>query len=209
MGGWLEQEFNQDTIFWQETATGYADEWSWCEGVGFDVCGPILEERFANWIDEAMIDKLASTDINTIRIPVTYAAFYKMPGSWLYSGNQKEHLKRIVNYAIEKYNMHIIISLHSLPGGYNTLQIGEAFGHNAWWFNQNLLDHTFKAVDGALDFIVSTGHKDRITFGPFNEASDDFSGFGSPAGITENGKSWYCLSALFTRLMLPQGGNGC
>lgn len=101
--------------------------------MGFDVCGPILEDRYANWITEALIDKLAATDINTLRIPVTYAAFYRVPGSWLYSGNQLQHLKRIMNYAIEQYDMHIVLGLHSLPGGYNTLQIGEAFGHNSWW----------------------------------------------------------------------------
>jgi hypothetical protein len=187
VGSWLEQEFNQDTDFWQATAADYADEWTWCEGVGFDVCGPILEERYANWITTDLIDKLAAAKINTLRIPLTYAAFTRVPSSWLYSGNQLFHLRKIMNHAIEKHDMHIIVSLHSLPGGYNTLQIGEAFGHNNWWFNQTLLEYSWKAVEGALDFIVSTGHKDRVTFSPSNEASDNFAGFGSPAGLTDSG----------------------
>src|SRR5689334_9235707 len=91
-------------------------------------CGPVFEARYASFLNFTTIDTLASVGVNTLRIPLTYAAWVKVPGSELYSGNQVQFLDRIVTYAVQRYNMHIIIGLHSLPGGVNSLDIGEAFG---------------------------------------------------------------------------------
>ncbi|KAJ8109825.1 hypothetical protein OPT61_g7180 [Boeremia exigua] len=82
------------------------------------------------------IDPLASVGVNTVYIPTAYVSWVKVPGSELYSGHQVPLMDRIVTYAIQEYNMHIIIiGLHSLPGGVHSLGIGEAFGHDEWFFN--------------------------------------------------------------------------
>jgi len=119
LGAWLEQEKDYDIEFWNTGAPDALDEWTWCKVLG-DKCGPLLEKRYASWVTTSDIDKLAATGINTLRIPTTYAAWIDWPESEFYHGNQQKYLRTISNYAIEKYGMHIIIGLHSLPGGVNS-----------------------------------------------------------------------------------------
>lgn len=133
---------------------------------------------------------MAKFGINTLRIPTTYAAWVKVPGSQLYSGAQQAALSNVVNYAIDRYNMHVIIGLHSLPGGVNTLGIGEAFGRNGWFQNATNLDYSFRAIDSILNFIKSSNRQYAFTIAPINEASDNFAGFATPAGLTANGTNW-------------------
>lgn len=189
LGAWLEQEQVLDPGFWNTYAPNATDEWTFCQTLGSQ-CGPVLEQRYATFINTTTIDKLASVGINTLRIPTTYAAWVKVPGSQLYHGNQQLYLYKIAQYAITTYNMHIIIGLHSLPGGVNDLNIGEAFGHDAWFFNSTNLDYSFQATAAILQFIQSTGHINSFTIAPINEASDNFPGFATAAGLTKNGSDW-------------------
>ena len=81
-------------------------------------CVP-LEERYATYIQQADSDVLANAGVNILRIPTTYAAWIELPGLALYLGNQTRYLREIFDYAIAKYNIYIIIDIHSLPGGVN------------------------------------------------------------------------------------------
>ena len=123
LGGWLEKEKTHDPIWWDQYAPDAPDEWTLCQTLG-SKCGPVLEARYASFLNTSTIDRLASVGVNTLRIPTTYAAWINVPGSALYHGNQQSYLRTITQYAIEKYNMHIILGLHSLPGGVNNLDIG-------------------------------------------------------------------------------------
>lgn len=78
-----------------------------------------------------MINTKQLTGIDTLRIPTTYAAWVVVPSSQLYHGNQQTYLKTITDYAIQTYGMRVILGLHSLPGGVNSLDIGEALGHDS------------------------------------------------------------------------------
>lgn len=118
LGAWLVQEQSLDTAFWTEYGGNATDEWDLCVNLG-SRCGPVLEQRYASFITTATIDKLAGAGFTSLRIPTHYAAWISVPGSKLYSGNQVNYLKTISSYAINKYGMHIIIGLHSLPGGVN------------------------------------------------------------------------------------------
>lgn len=193
LGSWLWKEKSHDSPLWaaqDAQAAATSDEWSLCEALG-DRCGPVLEERMKTFINEATIDKLASAGINTIRIPTPYHAWIKVPGTPLYKGSQVEHLRRIANYAIDKYQMHVIVGLHSLPGGVNTLDIGEAFGHDGWFFNQTNLDYSLKAFSLMLDFVKNSGRVNSFSLSPINEASDNFyAGFGTASGLTQRGANW-------------------
>jgi hypothetical protein len=182
------REQNYDPDWWNKYAPNAADEWTFCQTLGSQ-CGPVLEARYASFITTADIDKMAAQGINTLRIPTTYAAWVKVPGSQFYTGNQQVYLKKISTYAISK-GMHVIIGLHSLPGGVNSLNIGEAFGHDAWFFNTTNLDYSFKAIDAILSFITASGIPQGYTIAPINEASDNFAGFATAAGLTANGTSW-------------------
>ncbi|KAF1357929.1 glycoside hydrolase [Lizonia empirigonia] len=190
LGGWLEKEQTHDPIWWSSVGgDGAPDEWTLCHNLGSKY-GPTLEARYASFLNTTTIDQLAAVGVNTLRIPTTYAAWVKVPGSALYHGNQQQHLKAITDYAITKYSMHIIIGLHSLPGGVNNLDIGEALMHDGWFYNATNLAYSFQAVDGVLTFIKNSGHLSSFTIAPLNEASDNLAGFGTPAGLSANATNW-------------------
>jgi glucan 1,3-beta-glucosidase len=192
LGGWLEKEYTHDPIWWAslgDAAAATSDEWDLCIALE-DECGPVLEARYASFLNTSTIDQLASVGVNTLRIPTTYAAWVDVPGSAFYHGNQQQYLRTITQYAIEKYDMHIIVGLHSLPGGVNNLDIGEALLHDAWFYNTTNLDYSFQAISAILDFIEDSGHTNAFTIAPINEASDDLSAFGSSAGLSDNATNW-------------------
>lgn len=186
LGGWLVQEYFIDTAWWDANSGGASDEWGLCAHLGSQ-CGPVLEKRYASWITCSDIDKLATAYINHLRIPTTYAAWIKLPGSQLYSGNQQKYLKDVALYAIKKHNMHIIIDIHSLPGGVNGQGIGEADGHYGWFHNQTALAYSYKAVDSVISFIQASGFPSHFTLAPINEPVDNTNpaAFGSPYALSD------------------------
>ncbi|KAF5671093.1 glycoside hydrolase [Fusarium circinatum] len=204
LGAWLAKEKTHDPVWWNSLGTKAAatiDEWGLCQALGKQ-CGPILEKRYESFLNTSTIDTLAKVGINTLRITTTYAAWVKVPGSAFYHGRQQDHLRKITRYAIERYNMHIIIGLHSLPGGVNNLDIGEAFGHDGWFYNSTNLAWSFKAVDKVLDFVKTSGHKNAFTIAPLNEVSDNLAGFGSAAGLSDKATNWVLtyMNGVFQRV---------
>ena len=152
-----------------------------------------------------------SQGVNTLCIPTTYAAWIKAPGSALYHGNQKDYLKKIATYAIEKYNMRVVVGLHSLPGDVNSLDIGEKAGNNGWFQNYTNLKYSYDAVDQVLQFFVDTGYPWAFTLSPINEASDNPSAFASVNTLTTNGTNWLvkytrgvldCIARVDKRILL-------
>ena len=190
LGGWLVQEPAIDPYWWGiHGGTPDTDEWTWCQNLG-DQCGPVLEERYATYITTDFIDKLATVGTTVIRIPTTYAAWIEVPGSELYCGNQTYYLRKIATHAIEKHNMHVMIDLHSLPGGTNFLTIGEANGHIGWYNSTQNLDYSMQAVDKLIEFISSSGHPDHFTLEPINEPMDNLAALFTPDALTATGKAW-------------------
>ncbi|KAF5642022.1 hypothetical protein F52700_3202 [Fusarium sp. NRRL 52700] len=166
-----------------------------------------LENREVQFhiLDEAAIEDgilYLQVGVKTLRITTTYAAWVKVPGSAFYHSKQQEHLRKITQYSINRYGMHIIIRLHSLPGGVNNLDIGEAFMHDGWFYNSTNLASSWKAVDKILDFIKSSGHKNAFTIAPVNEASDNLAGFGSAAGLSDKATNWILtyMNGVFQRV---------
>ncbi|GJP96992.1 glycoside hydrolase [Aspergillus niger] len=170
---------------------GADDEWGLCVNQGSQ-CGPILERRYATYITTSDIDTLANAGVNTLRIPTTYAAWVKVPGSQLYSGNQVSFLNNIATYAITRYSMHIIIDVHSLPGGVNGKAFGEATGHYGWFNNQTALDYSLQAIDSVIAYIQNSSNPGSYTIEPINEPVDnkDMSAFGSPEALSDEGAAW-------------------
>ncbi|KAL2832031.1 glycoside hydrolase superfamily [Aspergillus cavernicola] len=171
LGGWLVQESTIDTEFWTSHSPNATDEWTLCANLG-PQCGPVLENRYATFITESDIDTLAAAGVTILRIPTTYAAWINLTGSALYSGRQSVHLRRIAEYAIAAYNMHIILDIHSLPGGLNGLTIGEAEGHWGWFYNETAWNYSLDVMNAALDFITDSGSPQSYTLEPLNEPAD-------------------------------------
>ncbi|KAF5011903.1 hypothetical protein FDECE_2036 [Fusarium decemcellulare] len=191
LGGWLHQEAVIDPVFWGQYGGNTPDEWDFCARLG-SRCGPILEQRYASYITTKDIDKLAAAGINVLRIPTGYNAWVKVPGSQLYTGNQVRFLRSLTDYAVNKYNMHIIVDIHSLPGGLNGMGLGEKEGNYGWFLNQTALDYSYKAVDAALKFIQDSNFPQAFTLAPINEPVDnrDPTTFGTPAALSAEGAAW-------------------
>jgi hypothetical protein len=196
LGGWLVQESTIDSTFWNSHAPTASDEWTLCKTLGAH-CGPVLEHRYRTFITRADIDTLASVGVSILRIPTTYAAWIDLPGSELYSGNQRTYLRRITEYAISRYGMHVIIDVHSLPGGLNGLTIGEATGHWGWFFNETAWGHSMEVVDEVLEFIRGSSSPRSFTLEPMNEPADrngdddlGMAVFGTPEALSEDAASY-------------------
>ncbi|PWY83264.1 glycoside hydrolase [Aspergillus sclerotioniger CBS 115572] len=192
LGGWLEQESTIDSHFWATYSGGASDEWGLCMHLGSQ-CGPVLEHRYATWITKEDIDKLASGGVRILRIPTTYAAWLKVPGSQLYSGNQTAYIKEIADYAISTYDMHIIIDTHSLPGGTNGLTIGEATGHWDWFYNETNFNYSMQVIEKVIDFVQKSDSPQSYTIEPINEPADNNTNmivFGTPVALTDHGAAW-------------------
>jgi hypothetical protein len=162
-----------------------------CTNLGAQ-CASVFEHRYATFVTTQDIDKLAAAGITMLRIPTTYAAWIHVPGSGLYRGSQQEHLRRITNYAIEKHNMHVVVDIHSLPGGTNGLDIGERVGHWGWWGNETNLAYSLEAVDQLIQFVQNSGHPESFSIEPINEPADNhnFEYFGTPEALSEDGAKW-------------------
>jgi aryl-phospho-beta-D-glucosidase BglC (GH1 family) len=191
LGGWLEQEDVIDPVFWAEYGGNATDEWGLCAHLGSQ-CGPVLERRYATYIIPSDIDTLAAAGVAILRIPTTYAAWVKIPGSQLYSGNQVSFLKTIATYAITKYNMHIIVDVHSLPGGVNGMGFGEANGHYGWFNNATELAYSYEVIDAVIAYVQSSGFPQSYTIEPINEPVDniDITAFGTPVALSDSGAAW-------------------
>ncbi|TIA32210.1 glycoside hydrolase [Aureobasidium pullulans] len=187
LGNWLEIERSNNQYFWDSYVNGSAvtDEWTFCKTLGNE-CGSVLEAHYGSAVTTETIDKLTSVGVNFLRIPTTYAAWIDLPGSELYHGNQQTYLKTICDYAISTYGMRVVIGLHSLPGGVNGLDIGEASGHDGWFYNETNLEYSYKAVSAMLSFVEALSYSWAYTLSVLNEASDNPSAFATADTLTTN-----------------------
>lgn len=191
LGGWLEQESTIDSAFWAEYGGNASDEWTLCAQLGKQ-CASVLTQRYATFITPSDIDTLAAAGVTILRIPTTYAAWIEVPGSQLYHGDQVSFLKTIATYAITKHNMHIIVDVHSLPGGVNGMAFGEATGHFGWFNNETALEYSYQAIDAVISYVQSSGYPQSYTIEPINEPVDnpDITTFGTPAALSDSGAAW-------------------
>ncbi|KAL4969007.1 glycoside hydrolase superfamily [Aspergillus stella-maris] len=197
LGGWLVQEKSLDTKWWESVAPNATDEWTMCTILGPERCSSVLEGRYATWITTDTIDTLASVGVDLLRIPSTYAAWIDLPGSGLYSGNQLVYLRYITEYAISTYGMHIILDIHSLPGGLNGLDIGEKVGNWGWFFNATAWSQSLDVMEKVVEFIASSSSPNSFTLEPMNEPADlngddnlGMSVFGTPAALSDEGAGY-------------------
>ena len=153
-------------------------------------CVP-LEERYATYIQQADSDVLANAGVNILRIPTTYAAWIELPGLALYLGNQTRYLREIFDYAIAKYNMYIIIDIHSLPGGVNGQGIGEKIGNYGQYNNRTALYYSYQAVEAVIS-IQNSAYPGSFTIEPINKPSDnlDKDFYASSRGLSDTIVAW-------------------
>ncbi|KAL3459887.1 glycoside hydrolase superfamily [Aspergillus heterothallicus] len=72
-------------------------------------------------------------------------------------GHQQKYLRRITEYAIRRYKMHVII---------------EATGHWGWFYNETAWAHSLNVMDEVLAFIGSSSSPGSFTLEPMKEPAD-------------------------------------
>ncbi|KAH7386035.1 putative glucan 1,3-beta-glucosidase precursor [Pyrenochaeta sp. MPI-SDFR-AT-0127] len=193
LGSWFCLETFMVPKFFSEHGNGAPDEWTVCKSLGPTAVGKILEAHYETFFTKADVDVLAAQNINILRIPFIYAAWIDVPSSPHYRGSQVDIMKELATYAIERYGMHIVLDLHALPGGVNWLEIGEAHGHGGWFYSEENLQLSYKAVDAVLHYIeYLSGHLESYTIAPVNEAVDnkDLRSFGTPYALSDKAAEW-------------------
>lgn len=88
--------------------------------------------------------------------------------------------------------MHIIVDIHSQPGGLNGLGLGGREGGFDWFHNETALHYSYEAVDAAIAFIQGSSYPHKFTLEPLNEPVDnrDPSTFGTTESLSPEGASW-------------------
>ncbi|KAH7130190.1 putative cellulase [Dendryphion nanum] len=192
LGSWFCLETFMVPKLFAEHGNGASDEWSFCQNEGV-AATKVLDAHYKTFFTKQDIDTLAAHGVNVLRIPFIYSAWIQVPGSPHYRGPQVAIMKELATYAIEKYDMHIVLDLHALPGGVNWLEIGEAQGHGDWFHNERNLQLSFEAVEAVLLYIQqSSGHLKSYTIAPVNEAVDskDIRTFGTPQALSDKAAAW-------------------
>ncbi|KAL4947566.1 glycoside hydrolase superfamily [Aspergillus filifer] len=113
-----------------------------------------------------------------------FTAVYRKPVSFL---------DNIATYAINKHDMHVVINVHSLPGGVNGMAFGEAEWHFGWFNNQTALDYSLEVIDAVISYVQGSGYPELYTIAPINEPVDnqDLSFFGTPLALSGAGAARY------------------
>ncbi|MCJ1299899.1 exo-1,3-beta-glucanase, partial [Hypocenomyce scalaris] len=79
IGGWLVLEpWITPSIFQNQTGFSVVDEWTLCELV--PDAASILQAHWDSWVTLADFQKISAAGFNTLRIPVGYWAYMKVPG---------------------------------------------------------------------------------------------------------------------------------
>lgn len=110
----------------------------------------------------------------------------------MYSGDQASYLQNIASYAINAYDMHIIIDIHTLPGGVNGQPFGERQGAYGWFSNATALGYSYRAVSAAIEFTKMSGFASQFTLEPLYEPIDnrDTSKSDTTLALSDTGAAW-------------------
>lgn len=88
--------------------------------------------------------------------------------------------------------MHIILDVHSLPGGVNGRGHGEKTNNFGWFLNETALEYSYMAIDSALDYTQQSKYSESYSLAPINEPVDNrnITTFRTPASLSDSGAAW-------------------
>ncbi len=153
LGGWLVLEkWMTPSLFEGMKAT---DETTWCVELGTNA-EAILKKHWDTWIVEDDFKWIADHGLNVVRIPVGYWIFGTKFG-YPYHYTFQNCLYPFVNGGIdildkafdwaEKYNLNIVIDLHTAPGCQNGFDNGGLHGICEWTSNQEYIDFAVDTLE--------------------------------------------------------------
>lgn len=118
LGGWLVLEsWLTPSLYADNKVQAGGGEWQFCQVVGRDQCGDVLQPHWDTWLNETHIEILSEAGFQYARIPIGYwildrNATEPLPaGGWYY-------LERAIGW-LGKHGMKAVIDLHGAPGSQN------------------------------------------------------------------------------------------
>ncbi|MCJ1486053.1 exo-1,3-beta-glucanase [Schaereria dolodes] len=115
LGGWLVLEPWITPSIFQAQNGSVVDEWTLCEMVPDAV--DILKQHWDTWATLADFQKIAASGFNTVRIPIGYWAYLKVPGDPYVQG-AAPYIDSAISWA-RQTGLKVWIDLHGVPGSQN------------------------------------------------------------------------------------------
>lgn len=130
LGGWLVAEhwLSWDAVIWQDVpeAISCQGEFATMKHLGHDVGDARFEQHRASWIQEADIAEMKRFGVNTVRVPVGFWIMGNDPTDvsnkqeWaVFAPNAIKYLDQLINDWCQKYDLAVLISIHSAKGSQN------------------------------------------------------------------------------------------
>jgi glucan 1,3-beta-glucosidase len=153
LGNWLVLEkWMSPSVFEGLDAT---DETTWCVELG-NKASMELHHHWDTWITEEDFKWIAERGLNSVRIPVGYWIFGNGVG-YPYHGTFKDDILPFVDGGIyyldkafewaNKYNLNIVIDLHTAPGCQNGFDNGGLHGICEWTSKEIYIQHAVDTIE--------------------------------------------------------------
>lgn len=119
LGGWLVTEPWITPALYEAVGSANAiDEWSFCSILGKSECFARLEAHRNTFITEEDIREIAASGITFLRLPVPYWMIDVQPFEPFPDGGVWKWVEICINWS-SKYNLKLLIDLHTAPGSQN------------------------------------------------------------------------------------------
>lgn len=156
LGNWLVLEQWMYPSWFDNTAPGAVDEWTFCQSLGTAACTNALQQHWSTFINETDIATMASMNANTLRIPIGFWAFVDPLASEPYiRSTQLTELSRVLGYAA-KYGMTVVLDIHGLPGSQNGKDHSGHLGSMEWYSATNQA-RSLEVVQAAATWVAGSG----------------------------------------------------
>jgi len=140
LGHWLNPEGYLLLI--RNTNSPYRLNQAFCEMVGPDFVREFWKQFKDNYITRADIEYLASTGINTLRLPFHYKLFTHE--DYLGLTSEQDGFKRfddVIGWCRE-FGLHVVLDMHDAPSGQTGDNIDDSYGY-PWLFESEVAQQLF------------------------------------------------------------------
>lgn len=139
LGGWLVLEkWICEDVF---EGTDAQDESELFACLTFQEYKNRLEKHFNTFIQEQDIKKISDYGLNLVRLPIPFTLFGDKERN-----SCVEYVDRLFDWAL-KYNIQVILDLHTVPGGQNGLDNSGFYGLCTWHKERNRVEEVIEILE--------------------------------------------------------------
>ncbi|KAJ1994191.1 hypothetical protein H4R33_000359 [Dimargaris cristalligena] len=176
LGGWLVLEpWITPSLFTQfdkkPVSQQGVDEYTFCKYLGKEEANRQLRTHWDSWVTEEDIRKLASYNINHLRIPVGHWAL-DIAADEPYVSGAFAYMVKAVGWA-KRYNLKVIIDVHGQPGSQNGFDNSGIRGDVNWQKKEENLRRSLSVVKRLAAFFSHPQFHNVVTMiQPVNEPAN-------------------------------------